>query len=59
MMGNGAKMELMADAARLAAKRAVKEGAGARGMLRQLRPLMMYAWRDMRKIPIFPVRPWS
>lgn len=49
MMGNGAKMELMADAARLAAKRAVKEGAGARGMLRQLRPLMMYAWRDMRE----------
>lgn len=49
MMGNGAKMELTADAARLAAKRAVKEGAGARGMLRQLRPLMMYAWRDMRE----------
>ena len=49
MMGNGAKMELTADAARLAAKRAVKEGAGARGMLRQLRPLMMYAWRDMRQ----------
>lgn len=47
MMGNGAKMELTADAARLAAERAVKEGAGARGMLRQLRPLMMHAWKDM------------
>ena len=47
MMGNGAKMELTADAVRLAAERAVKEGAGARGMLRQLRPLMMHAWRDM------------
>lgn len=47
MMGNGAKMELTADAVRLAAERAVKEGAGARGMLRQLRPLMMHAWKDM------------
>lgn len=47
MMGNGAKMELTADAVRLAAEHAVKEGAGARGMLRQLRPLMMHAWKDM------------
>lgn len=47
MMGDGANMDLTADAVRLAAERAVKEGAGARGMLRQLRPLMMHAWKDM------------
>lgn len=47
MMSDGGKMEFTTDAVRLAAERAVKEGAGARGMLRQLRPLMIGAWRSM------------
>lgn len=49
MLANGFTLALTNEAARFAAKKAFVEGAGARGMLRQLRPLMMEAWKRAKE----------